>query len=1134
MKNKHFNGHIFINKCDIKKLSRIMRITLFLFVVFTFQMMASNTAAQDAVVSLKTTNTSVGKLLSEIEKKTDYLIVYSTREVDTSRKIKVENKSGKVSTYLNEIFAGTDIKYDFENNYIVLVKKANHNATVISEMIEAKVQQQTGKTVEGIVLDNFGDPVIGATIVLRGNANKGTVTDIEGKFILSGIPENAILEISYVGMRTEIIETKGKTSVSVSLTEDTELLDELVVTALGIKREEKALGYAVQKVDGETLSTVKGVSVATSLTGKIAGLNVRNSTEFGTEPSILLRGKSPLIVIDGVPYSNTNLADIASDDIENISVQKGPAASALYGSRGGNGAIMITTKRGKKEGLNVSVNSNTMYNAGHIRIPKPQTSYSTGNNGKYDRYDFVWGDKMDIGRTAVQYDPYTNEWIDMPLVSKGKNNFKNFLETAIVTNNNVSVSYKGRDGSVRASLNHIYNKGQYPNLQSNKFNYSVSGEFEINKFKFDGGITMSHFYTPQTRGAGYGSTGYVYNFLVWTGTDFDVRDFRNYWKAGKENEVQNWWNPGWYDNPYFLAYERTASSEKNKTSSHFSATFTANNWLKTMARVGHDFYGNSSEVRTPLDTRGSAKGGFSISNGNGYSINTDLMAMTEHKIGDLSINGLFGGSIYYYEDRGFSSSTRNGLSIPGFYSLNASVDPVSASSSISRRQLNSVYGQINFGWRSTLYLDLNGRNDWVSTLDKSERSYFYPGINTSFIASEVLKLPDWMSYWKLRGSWTMTKTPAGIYDINLAYTISKNLWNNMNGATFPSSMRDKTIKPQTKASWEVGTELYFIKNKLRFDLSYYQEHLYNLQRNATVSSASGFSSVLVNYGEEQLRKGIELTLDGDIIKTKDFEWTSTANWALDRYYYYKIDEDYSTDRPWVAPGKRWDWRGSVSDWQRDPDGNIIHLNGKPQVMAYDTGGYYENPDWIWGFSNKLKYKDFTLNVSFDGRVGGYGYDQTEQAMWNSGTHPDSDNEWRYDQVVNGKNNYIGKGVKVVSGSVKYDKYGRIEEDTRVFAPNDVEIGYQEYIQSYQPWSGNSRIQNIKKMTFFKLREVAIGYNVPKKIANQVKLKDLSVSLVGQNLFIWSPNFKNSDPDVNSITLNSPSVRYLGVNIKFSL
>lgn len=1114
------------------KSSFVRTIKSFLFIfLLSAHVFASAVAAQTVNVKISITKPTVGKIIDILNDQTGYEFSYDAGLLSEKLSdISVDMKNKNIEEVLSSIFGNANVSFKVINNRVFLKKEKTEN-TVKTESVNS-VQQQ-GKTITGTVVDKNGETVIGATIIVQGDASRGTVTDIDGNFTLSNVPNNAIIEVSYVGMKTVVAATAGKNSLNIVLEEDSEILDELVVTALGIRRDEKALGYAVQKVSGEDITTVKGVSVATSLTGKIAGVNVRNSTEFGAEPSILLRGKSPLIVIDGVPYGNTNLADISPDDIEDITVQKGPAASALYGSRGGNGAIMITTKRGKKEGLSVSVNSNTMFNAGHIRIPEPQTSYSTGNNGLYDRYDYVWGDKMDIGRTAVQYDPFTYEWKEMPLVSKGKDNFKNFLEPALVTNNNASVSYKAKDGSIRASASHVYNKGQYPNLQSNRFNYSVSGEFEIDRFKFDGGITMSQFSTPQTRGAGYGATGYVYNFLVWTGTDFDVRDYRNYWQAGKEQEKQNWWNPGWYDNPYFLAYERTSSSERNKTSSNFNATYSATNWLKAMARIGHDYYNNGSETRTPLDTRGSAKGAFSTNSNRGYSINSDLMLMSEHNIGDLSINGLLGGSIYYYADRGLSSSTSNGLSIPGFYSLNASVDPVTASSSFTRRQLNSLYGQLNLGWKSTLYLDINGRNDWVSTLSSSERSYFYPSFNASFIASEVLNLPDWMNYWKLRGSWSMTKTPPGVYDINLAYSISKNLWNNMNGATFPTSMRDKTIKPQTKASWEVGTEVYFIENRLRFDLSYYQEHLYNLQRNATVSSASGFSSTLINYGEEQLRRGIEVTLAGDIIKTKDFEWTSTVNWALDRYYYHKVDENYSTDRPWVAAGKRWDWRGGVYDWQRDPEGNIIHLNGKPQVMDYETDGYNEYPDWIWGFNNQFKYKNITLNFSFDGRVGGYGYDQTEQAMWNSGTHPDSDNEYRYDQVVNGKNNYVGKGVKVVSGSVKYDKYGRITEDTRVFAPNDVEIGYQEYIQAYQSWSGNARIQNIKKMTFFKLREVAIGYSLPKKYANQIKLNDLHLSLVGQNLFIWSPNFKHSDPDISSNALNSPSVRYMGVNVKFS-
>lgn len=986
------------------------------------------------------------------------------------------------------------------------------------------------QTITGTVKDDEDTPLPGVNITVEGTS-KGTSTDFDGEYEIEA-EEGQVLIFSSVGFEDKAIEIEDKETIDITM-EEGSVLDEVVVTALGIEREEKALGYATQTIDGEALTTVKGTSVASSLTGKVSGLNVRNSTEFDEEPSMLLRGKSPLIVIDEVPFGNTSLSDIPADDIQEISVLKGPAASALYGSRGGNGAIMVTTKKATEEGFNLNVNSNTMFHAGYTRIPHPQTSYSTGNNSVYDKEDFVWGDKMDIGRTAEQYDPETQEWREMPLESKGTKNFKNFMRQAFVTNNNLSLSYQGGKGSIRTSLNHVYNRGQYPNLSSNKLNYSVSGSFEVDRFKFDGSIKMSHFDSPQNIGAGYGQNGFVYNFLVWTGTDYDVRDYRNYWKDGMEDEEQNWWSPVWYDNPYFIAHEKLNPAQRNKTSSNFNATFDAANWLKLVARAGHDYYINRGESHTPLDTRGSAKGGFSIYNDRGYSLNTDLLAMTDHEVGDFKINTLLGASMYYYEDMGHNSSTSNGLSIPGFYSLNASNDPVNSSSSVSKRQLNSVYGQLNIGWRDILYLDLSGRNDWVSTLEKSERSYFYPGGDLSFIGSEVLDMPEWISYWKLRGSWSMTKTPPGVYDINSEYSISKNLWNQQNGASYPTSIRDKTIKPETKTSWELGTELNLFNNRLRIDGAYYQEMLFHLQRNATVSNASGFSNILVNYGEEQLRKGVEVTLEGDIIKNDDFEWTSTLNWALDRYYYHKVDEDYSTDRPWVAPEKRWDWRG-VTDWKRDPDGNIIHLNGLPQLMEYDRGGYYEYPDWIWGFNNRIKYKDFSLSFSFDGRVGGYGYDQTNQAMWNSGTHPDSDNKWRHDQVVDGKSNYVGEGVKVVSGDVKYDKYGRIEEDTREYAPNDTEVGYQEYVQAYEPWSGGERIQNVKRMTFFKLRELSLGYNVPESISKKFGMTDANISLVGQNLFIWSPNFKYSDPDVNSNNLNSPSIRYAGINLKFSL
>ena len=389
---------------------------------------ASDSYSQNVLLNIDVNNKSVQEVLDEIEKQSDFHFFYNNKQVNTSRIVSIKSKQKNVFNVLEQLFSGTNISYKVLDKSIILSPK------------EVLVAQQKSRKITGVVTDGKGEPVPGANVIQRGTTN-GTISDIDGKFSLE-VPDNATLVISFIGYVTKNIAVGHKEIFNITLLEDSRKLDEVVVTALGIKREEKALGYAVQKVKGDNLTIVKSVDVGTAITGKIAGLNVQNSSEFNEAPSMQLRGETPLLVVDGVPYGNITLRDIASDDIESIDVLKGATASALYGSRGGSGAIMVTTKRGKEEGLNVSINSNTMFDAGFLRLPEVQTSYSTGMNGKYNSEDFVWGDKMDIGRTAIQWDPIGMEWKDMPLISKGKNNFKNFLEQSIVTNNNISVVQK--------------------------------------------------------------------------------------------------------------------------------------------------------------------------------------------------------------------------------------------------------------------------------------------------------------------------------------------------------------------------------------------------------------------------------------------------------------------------------------------------------------------------------------------------------------------------------------------------------------------------------------------------------------------------------------------------------------------
>ncbi len=1095
---------------------------IFLFIVCLFmQVRFVSVQAQNSQVRLKVGQTTVKQIMSEVEKQTDYLFVYSESEVNVDGVVTVKKEKQEITDLLN-LLSAHGLSYSFSDNYITLHKKA-----------AGKNGKESGRQVKvsGKVVDSSGEPVIGANVTVKGNPAQGTITNANGEFELV-VHTGEVLQVSYIGFRNQEIRVNDGSALKVQMQEDTKLLNEVVVTALGIKREEKALGYAVQKVQGDKLATVKVVDVGTSLTGKIAGLNVQNSTEFNQAPTLLLRGETPLLVIDGVPYKNMSLRDVPADDIETVDVLKGATAAALYGERGGVGVIMITTKKSKEEGLHVSINSSTMFQAGYLKLPEVQSGYSSGEGGKYNHYDFVWGDKLDIGRTAEQWNPQTHQFEVMPLTSRGKNNFKNFLETGFITNNNVSISQKGKYGSVRASLTHVYNKGQYPNTKLNKITYSVSGDMKWNKFSLDGGISFNKRFFPQNYGTGYGKGGYLYNLLVWTGPDYDLREFKDYWV--KKDEQQNWMYSGWYDNPYFVANEVLRSSDYSITNGYMNVGYEFTPWLQANLRSGIDVYSERKTWRNPKSANSGwdKNGYFEIERDGGLSMNHDLMLTANHKFGDFSVEGIAGGTLYYYQDDMLQSQTAGGLTIPGYYSLKASVNKATTSSNYKRKQVNSLYGRFSASWKSTLYLDVTARNDWSSTLPSETRSYFYPSLSGSAILSEFIHLPQWMSFWKVRGSWTQTKKDVDIYEINNVYSITTDAWDNLSAATYPTSIRGTLIRPTATRSWEVGTALNFLNNRLRVDFAYYNTLKYNLTRSATVSEASGFSGTMINYGEEQERRGVELTLTGDIIKTSDWEWSATFNWARDRYYYAKVDETYSEQRPWVAAGNRYD-AFTLKDWERDPEGNIVHVNGLPKKSEYQSVVGYKSPDWIWGIINTIKYKAFTLNFSIDGRVGGVAYNMMEQALWNTGAHPDSDNQWRYEEVVNGKKTFIGKGVKVVSGTVEYDVDGNIVKDSRTFAPNDVPVSYETYIGRFYPNAYYPVYQTVQDQTFIKLRDLSITYEMPKSICDRFRLTGMQLGLVGQNLLIWTKDFKFSDPDQASENLNSPSIRYIGFNVKLN-
>ena len=1121
---KNFSIHPILRNRKVKKLLMTMKLTVFLLLASLLQVSAT-VYSQATKFNFKAESKQVVEVLKQIEESSNFRFFYIREQVDVERRVTVKARGATVEQILDELFAAQGIGYKVMDDNLVLLSPDKR----IRE-IESITHQQ--KAVSGKVTDDTGQPLPGVTVVIKGTT-QGTVTNMDGEYSIPNLPENVTLQFSFVGMRSQEIVAGNQTTINVELVVDAIGVDEVVVTAMGIKRQEKALGYSVQKVEGEELQKAKGVYAATALTGKVAGLWVKNSTEFNDSPDITLRGESPLLVIDGVAYSNMKFNDIAADDIESIDVLKGGTASALYGYRGGSGAIIITTKKGSKvKGVKVNINSNNMFSAGFLAFPDVQSSYGHGINGAIAD-DYVWGPKLDIGNTAMQWNPVTKQMENSPLVSSGKNNFNNFLEAGMVSNTNLSLSQTGEFGSYRVSLNHVYNKGQYPNLKLNKTNFTVSGEMNAtDKFTLEGGIGYNRQAAPQTIGQGYGSQGYIYQILLWTGPDYDIRQYRDYWVT--KDEKQNWLYDAWYDNPYLMAYERTQGEELSKTNANMTMTYSLSTSLKIVLRNGFDMYSNEYLQRNPININ-SGRGGFHQKGlyrnqvSTGWSLSSDLLLLYNKELTkNIKLDFLAGGNIYRYTDKNLTGATNNGIVIPGYYSLKNSRDPATVSSSIYQRQVNSTFGKISLAVADTWFFDATGRNDWSSTQSETTRSFFYPSLSTSLVLSEFFDKPSWLNLWKIKGAWTVAKTPLGIYANNQAYSTGQANWNNLLYADFPDVLVGSSVLPNASRTYEFGTSAYFI-NRLKFDVTYFNKLYYNQQKYAPVSYASGFTSTLINTEEEHVRRGLEISLDFAAVKNENLKYDIGLNWSKSHVYYNQIDPVYSADNLWTKKGERVDtYVGKY--WLTDSNGKLAHrTSGLPWQSNYNKLWGYTDPDFVWGISNRLSWKRFDLNINFDGRVGGLMYNYTEDKMWDTGSHPKTDNQWRYNEVVNGKSDFVGSGVKVVSGSVEFNNYGEVISDTRVFAPNDIETSYQSYARNFK--GGN---MGVVSGTFLKLRDFSVGYNFSPKMAKKIGASNLYVSFTGQNVFLWAKEIKYADPDKGTDSdLTSPSNRYIGVNLNVS-
>ena len=1012
-------------------------------------------------------------------------------------------------------------------------------------------------TVSGTITDaTAGTPLPGVTITVKGKT-KGAVTDANGHFSIPQVAATDILVVNFMGYKPMEITVGGQTTINLALQPDVSGLNEVVVTALGIQKEKKSLGYAVQEVKGESMTQAREPNLVSSLTGRVAGLTIRSSTDLFRDAGISLRGQKPLMVIDGIPDQQSDMWKVNPDDVESISVLKGPTASALYGSIGQYGAIMITTKRGKGKDLAVEFNSSTMFQPSFIRIPKVQSTYGDGYKGKYAYVDgsgggtegsgWIWGPKLDQPDPGTpsgywetpQYnspiDPNTNQRVPLPFTARGKDNVKNFFRTGIISTNNISVTKGSDKGNFRASASHIYQMGVVPNTDLNNSSFSLSGNYNLSdRLNVDARITYNRQYTDNYPEVGYGPGNYLYNLVLWTGADVDIRDLRNYWQPGQEGIQQKHYNQSWYNNPYFQAYELLNGYYKDNTFGSMALNYTFNKDFSAKFRTGINSYGLTSNVKEPksyVRYSDKSRGNFYVSSGNYIDIVTDLILRYEHTFNkDFGVHAEVGGSNYYRNYR-YQSSNTDGLSIPGFYNLSNSTNPVQGTNGLEERRTSSAYGFVDLEYLGAFYLTLTGRTDKISTLPVSNNTFFYPSVSGSVLVSELVKLPRWFSYLKARGSWS--KVSSGLLDSDNTYTYNylpaydRGIkWNGTPSLTFGGTLQNPDLKPRTSTSWEAGLEMKWFGNRLGFDATYYRIRDYNNIVNINVSGASGYTSRREN-GNEYLRKGMEFVLTGTPVRSKNFSWDVLMNFSTYHRYLKAIFNNESTLGKLKA-GDRAD-RIFASVYEKDPQGNIVYnSNGFPKDDPFTRYVGNDDPDWVYGVENTFRYKNFSLRFLVDGRIGGLIYSTTNQKMWWGGTHPGTVNQFREDANA-GQATYVGQGVVVTGGDIQYDGEGNIVGDSRKFAPNTKAVNYIDYMVNTSN-AANTRY-NYYSETFLKLREVNLTWQVPEKWIKGTFFRSASVALIGRNLLLFA-KLPNVDPDTGVDDLQTPSMRSMGFNVNF--
>ncbi|MCG9792397.1 SusC/RagA family TonB-linked outer membrane protein [Flavobacterium algicola] len=1077
-------------------------------------------------ISLNIQNAPITKVFTVIEQKTNFTFIFDNNITKTNQKFTVNATKESLKTILAKITNQSGFRFAILNNTITV--------------LESNLQQ----LVKGKVVDRNNMSLPGASVLEIGTKN-ATTTDFDGKFNLTLTSKNALLEISYMGYTTRTIAAVPGTMQEIILQENINDLNEVVVTALGIKREEKKLGFSQATIGSEVLAQTMPNNWSSGLQGKVAGLNIVSS---GSGPlnsqqitlrgnnSLNANGNNALIVVDGVPVNSemttsgsTNsyvgedspidygngISDLNLEDIESVTVLKGPGATALYGSRAANGALIITTKSGKKSnGLGITYNSSVSFDVIQ-RWPDWQYKYGQGTGKSFDKngipyYSYgasidgsntgstssAWGPAFD-SQSFYQYDAtLEGQSAERELWQSYSDNRKDFWKTGITTNNNITIQGSNEKGSMRLSVGHSKNEWIMPNTGYERLTAAVNANYEVSDFvKIGSVVNYNNRTSDNLPSTGYNNGSIAY-FMIFQNPNVDLDWYRNIWKNGQEQIQQIQPFSSFIDNPYLIAYEATNALASNQIVGNIFSNIKFSPKLGLLLRTSLNSYYQERDQKRPYSINRYKQGFYEAQDVWKQEVNSDFLLSYEEKLSKkITLSASIGGNAMDYKYRRTDAYV-TGLVVPGVYKLANGINSPIIQTYDKNKKVNSLYGLFSFSFNNKVFLDLTGRNDWSSSLPVKNNSFFYPSANASFVVSEIFKLPKTFNFVKYRFSYAQVGNDTDPYKTSKYYNQSAF----PSSASVPGDLYNADFKPEITTSYETGIEGRLFNNRINFDATVYETNTKNQIISVPLDITTGYSSGVLNSGEVRNR-GIELTFGGKLIKSNKFSWTSTLTWSKNWNQVIKLADGISGQQE-IGSGGNATLLAKVGGtttaiygygFERSPEGKIVYSSAGLPVYPTEIQHIGDaNPDWKAGLNNSFRLGNVTFNFVIDGQYGGIIYSQT---------HHKSAEQGKLTSTFMGRENgyIIGDGVVLNTDGT--------------YSPNTTKAITPDWYASYYRRANVE--SNSFDASFVKLREVSIQYDFPKQLLKNTGISALNLSVFGRNLGIIS-DFPIYDPETAAL------------------